>query len=138
MGSGIPILGSLFLFIGLFFIDNSILFELAVVFIVLDTGGIHWAVATVLYYETIGKLTVLRNQADALERHIEKVLQTDGNKIDASEKATIESALNELEVVIQNTDVTKEELEKAIKKLSDATHKMVDQMCRDKGVIRLS
>jgi len=90
IGSGIPMVGSLFLFIGLFFIDNSILFELAVVFIVLDTGGIHWAVATVLYYETIGKLTVLRNQAEVLSKQTEKALEKNRNNIDDTEKATIE------------------------------------------------
>lgn len=90
IGSGIPMVGSLFLFIGLFFIDNSILFELAVVFIVLDTGGIHWAVATVLYYETIGKLTVLRNQAEVLSKQTEKALEKNRNNIDDTEKATID------------------------------------------------
>ena len=138
MGSGIPMLGSLFLFIGLFFIDNSILFELAVVFIVLDTGGIHWAVATVLYYETIGKLTLLRNQAKVLSKQTEKALEKNRNNIDDTEKATIESALNELKAVVENTDATKEELEVTTKKLADVSHKMVDQMYRDKGVIRLA
>ncbi|HZF71777.1 molecular chaperone DnaK [Sulfuricurvum sp.] len=70
----------------------------------------------------------LRNQADALANQTEKSLEEMGDKIDASEKATIESALEELKAVLKNTDASKEEIEAATKKLADASHKMAEQM----------
>ena len=70
----------------------------------------------------------LRNQADALASQTEKSLEEMGDKIDASEKAAIESALEELKAVLKNTDASKEEIETATKKLADASHKMAEQM----------
>lgn len=70
----------------------------------------------------------LRNQADALASQTEKSLKEMEDKIDASEKAAIESALEELKAVLKNTDATKEEIEAATKKLADASHKMAEQM----------
>jgi len=70
----------------------------------------------------------LRNQADALASQTEKSLEEMGDKIDASEKATIETALEELKAVLKNQDATKEEIEAATKKLADASHKMAEQM----------
>ncbi len=70
----------------------------------------------------------LRNQADALASQTEKSLKEMEDKIDASEKASIESALEELKTVLKNTDATKEEIEAATKKLADASHKMAEQM----------
>ncbi len=70
----------------------------------------------------------LRNQADALASQTEKSLKEMEDKIDPSEKAAIESALEELKAVLKNTDATKEEIEVATKKLADASHKMAEQM----------
>jgi len=70
----------------------------------------------------------LRNQADALASQTEKSLKEMEDKIDATEKAAIESALEELKAVLKNTDATKEEIETATKKLADASHKMAEQM----------
>lgn len=70
----------------------------------------------------------LRNQADALASQTEKSLKEMEEKIDASEKAAIESALEELKAVLKNTDSSKEEIEAATKKLADASHKMAEQM----------
>lgn len=70
----------------------------------------------------------LRNQADALASQTEKSLKEMEDKIDAAEKAAIESALEELKAVLKNTDATKEEIETATKKLADASHKMAEQM----------
>jgi len=50
-GSGIPLFGSLLLFISLFFIKNKLLFYIVTLFILLDTGGIHWSILFILYYE---------------------------------------------------------------------------------------
>ncbi|MDD2830303.1 MAG: molecular chaperone DnaK [Sulfuricurvum sp.] len=70
----------------------------------------------------------LRNQADALASQTEKSHEEMGDKIDASEKATVETALEELKAVLKNQDATKEEIEAATKKLADASHKMAEQM----------
>lgn len=70
----------------------------------------------------------LRNQADALASQTEKSLKEMEDKIDASEKAAIESALEELKAVLKNQDASKEEIEAATKKLADASHKMAEQM----------
>jgi molecular chaperone DnaK len=70
----------------------------------------------------------LRNQADALASQTEKSLKEMEDKIDASEKASIEAALEELKAVLKNTDASKEEIEAATKKLADASHKMAEQM----------
>jgi len=51
IGSGIPILGSLLLFISLFFIKNELIFYIITIFVLLDTGGIHWLIASILYYK---------------------------------------------------------------------------------------
>lgn len=70
----------------------------------------------------------LRNQADALVSQTEKSLEEMADKIDASEKAAIDEALDELKAVLKNTDSTKEQIEAATKKLADASHKMAEQM----------
>jgi molecular chaperone DnaK len=69
-----------------------------------------------------------RNQADALASQTEKSLEEMADKIDASEKAAIESALEELKAVLKNADATKEEIDAASKKLADVSHKMAEQM----------
>ena len=48
-GSAIPMLGSLFLFISLFFIKNKLLFAIIFILTIMDTGGIHWFIGTMLY-----------------------------------------------------------------------------------------
>jgi molecular chaperone DnaK len=70
----------------------------------------------------------LRNQADALASQTEKSLEEMEGKLDASEKEAIESALQELKAILKDTDSTKEQIEAAIKKLSDVSHKMAEQM----------
>lgn len=70
----------------------------------------------------------LRNQADALASQTEKSLKEMEEKIDPSEKAAIETALEELKAVLKNQDASKEEIEAATKKLADASHKMAEQM----------
>jgi len=70
----------------------------------------------------------LRNQADALASQTEKSLKEMEGKIDAGEKASIESALDELKAVLKDTDATKDQIEAAVKKLTEASHKMAEQM----------
>ncbi len=74
----------------------------------------------------------LRNQADALASQTEKSLAEMEDKIDASEKAAIESALTELKAVLKDTDATKDQIEAATKKLADVSHKMAEQMYKQK------
>ncbi|MCX6061997.1 MAG: molecular chaperone DnaK [Campylobacterales bacterium] len=74
----------------------------------------------------------LRNQADALASQTEKSLEEMGDKIDATEKAAIEEALAELKAILKDTDATKEQIETATKKLADASHKMAEQMYKQK------
>jgi molecular chaperone DnaK len=70
----------------------------------------------------------LRNQADALASQTEKSLVEMEDKIDASEKAAIVAALEELKAVLKDTDATKDQIEAATKKLADVSHKMAEQM----------
>ena len=51
VGSGIPIIGSLFLFTSLFFIKNKLVFYIVSLFALLDTGGLHWIVVFILYHK---------------------------------------------------------------------------------------
>ena len=46
--SGIPLLGSLILFITLFFVDNVYSFYIIITFMLMDTGGIHWFIEKLL------------------------------------------------------------------------------------------
>ena len=48
--SGIPILGSLVLFISLFFIKNNILSYILILIIFIDTGGLHWFIFSILFH----------------------------------------------------------------------------------------
>jgi hypothetical protein len=54
--SGIPIFGSLLVAISLFkFWQTPWLLALAIVLILVDTGGLHWFAGTLLYYEVLKK-----------------------------------------------------------------------------------
>jgi molecular chaperone DnaK len=69
-----------------------------------------------------------RNQADALIVQTEKTLKEAGDKIDAGEKANIESAVNELKEILKDENSTKEKIEEGIKKLTEASHKLAEAM----------
>lgn len=47
--SGIPLIGSLSLFMALFNIDSNWLFYIVVFFILIDTNGIHWIIVYLIY-----------------------------------------------------------------------------------------
>ncbi len=70
----------------------------------------------------------LRNQADALVVQTEKSLAEIGDNIDADEKAKIEAAANDLKEVLKDDSATKEQIEEKVKVLTEASHKMAEQM----------
>ncbi len=70
----------------------------------------------------------LRNQADALVVQTEKSLEEMGDKIEADEKAKIETAAKELKEILKDESATKEQIEEKVKALTEASHKMAEQM----------
>ncbi|MBW6489439.1 molecular chaperone DnaK [Sulfurimonas sp.] len=74
------------------------------------------------------ELVELKNQADALIAQTEKSLTEMGDKIEADEKAKIESAITELKDVLKDENATKEQIEAKVKTLTEASHKMAEQM----------
>ncbi|MDD2653440.1 MAG: molecular chaperone DnaK [Sulfurimonas sp.] len=74
------------------------------------------------------ELVELKNQADALIAQTEKSLSEIGDKISADEKAKIESAITELKDTLKDTNATKEQIEAKVKTLTEASHKMAEQM----------
>ncbi len=73
-------------------------------------------------------LVDLKNQADALIVQTEKSLTEMGEKMDAAEKAKIEAAIVELKDVLKNDASTKAEIEEKVKALTEAAHKMAEEM----------
>ncbi|MEA1891351.1 MAG: molecular chaperone DnaK [Campylobacterota bacterium] len=70
----------------------------------------------------------LRNQSDALIAQTEKSLTDIGDKIDETEKANIQTAVDELKEVLKDESATKEQIEEKVKVLTEASHKMAEQM----------
>ncbi len=74
----------------------------------------------------------LRNQADALVVQTEKSLQEIGDKISQEEKTAITTAANDLKELLKDESATKEQIEEKVKVLTEASHKMAEQMYKDK------
>jgi molecular chaperone DnaK len=70
----------------------------------------------------------LRNQADALVAQTEKTLSEAGDNVSADEKAKIEAAIADLKEILKNDSATKEQIEEKVKALTEASHKMAEQM----------
>jgi len=76
----------------------------------------------------------LRNQADALIAQTEKSLTEMEDKIEADEKTKIEAAIEGLKEVLKDEAATKEQIEEKVKVLTEASHKMAEQMyAKDQG-----
>lgn len=75
----------------------------------------------------------LRNQADALIAQTEKAVGEMGEKLDADEKVKIETAITELKAALKDENATKEEIEAKVKTLTEASHKMAEQMYKQDG-----
>ena len=70
----------------------------------------------------------LRNQADALITQTEKSVTEMGEKLEAEEKAKIEAAVADLKETLKDESATKEQIEEKVKVLTEASHKMAEQM----------
>jgi molecular chaperone DnaK len=70
----------------------------------------------------------LRNQADALIAQTEKSVEEMGDKLDAEEKAKIEAAATDLKDTLKDENATKEQIEEKVKALTEAAHKMAEEM----------
>ena len=69
-----------------------------------------------------------RNQADALVHQTRKSLTDLGENFDATEKASIEAAIEELETVLKDDSATKEQIEEKVKVLTEKSHKLAEAM----------
>ncbi|MCD6432576.1 MAG: molecular chaperone DnaK [Sulfurimonas sp.] len=74
------------------------------------------------------ELVDLRNQADALIAQTEKSLTEMADKIEAEEKAKIETAVTDLKETLKDESATKEIIEEKVKTLTEAAHKMAEEM----------
>ncbi len=73
-------------------------------------------------------LVDLRNQADALIAQTEKSVTEMGDKLEAGEKAKIETATTDLKDTLKDETATKEQIEEKVKALTEAAHKMAEEM----------
>ena len=73
-------------------------------------------------------LVDLRNQADALIAQTEKSVEEMGDKLEAEEKAKIEAAATDLKDTLKDETATKEQIEEKVKVLTEAAHKMAEEM----------
>ncbi|MBD3788810.1 MAG: molecular chaperone DnaK [Campylobacterales bacterium] len=69
-----------------------------------------------------------KNQADALIHQTRKSLSDLGENFDASEKANIEKAIEELEAVLKDDSATKEQIDEKVKALTEKSHKLAEAM----------
>ncbi len=72
------------------------------------------------------ELVEARNQADALIHGVKKSLTEHGDKVDADEKARIESAIKDAEEAIKSSD--KDTIEAKTKALTEVSHKLSEKM----------
>ncbi len=73
-------------------------------------------------------LVELKNQADALIAQTEKSMTEMGDNLEADEKAKIQAAITELQEVLKDENASKEQIEEKVKALTEASHKMAEQM----------
>ncbi len=77
------------------------------------------------------ELVEARNQCDGMVHSIKKALSEHGDKLDADEKAKIESALNDAEAVIKTG--SKEEIEAKTETLMQASQKLGEKVYAQQG-----
>jgi len=71
-------------------------------------------------------LVETKNQADALIHQTRKTLEDLGENFDATEKATIETAITDLETVLKDDNATKEQIDEKVKALTEKSHKLAE------------
>ena len=71
-------------------------------------------------------LVETRNQADALVHQTKKTLTDLGENFDATEKASIETAIADVETVLKEDSATKEQIEEKVKVLTEKSHKLAE------------
>jgi molecular chaperone DnaK len=76
----------------------------------------------------LSELVAARNQADGMVHSVKKSLAEFGDKIGADEKAKIEAAMAEVELVLKDHADDKEKIEAATATLTEASHKLAEQM----------
>jgi len=76
-------------------------------------------------------LITARNQGDNMVHSVEKMLEEMGDKIDASEKSSIETAVKALKDVLQSDD--KETIENKTKALTEVSSKLAEKMYSQAG-----
>jgi molecular chaperone DnaK len=69
-----------------------------------------------------------RNQLDGMVYNIEKMLKEAGEKVQASDKGDVESALADAKKVLENTEASSKDLREAYEKLTGASHKLAEAM----------
>jgi len=77
------------------------------------------------------ELVNVRNQADSLVHATRKSMEELGEKLEAAERASIESALGDLEAAIKTDD--KDKIEAKTKALSEASAKMAERLYAEKA-----
>ena len=79
-------------------------------------------------------LVEVKNQADALIHQTRKSLTDLGENFDATEKAGIEAATEDLETLLKDDSATKEQIEEKVKALNDKSHKLAEAIyAKEKG-----
>ena len=72
-----------------------------------------------------------RNNADSLVYQTEKAMKDYGDKVDASSKAAIESALADLKAVLANQNASVDELKAKSEALQQASYKLAEEMYKN-------
>ena len=72
-----------------------------------------------------------RNNADSLVYQTEKAMKDYGDKVDASSKAAIESALADLKAVLANQSASVEEIKAKTEALQQASYKLAEEMYKN-------
>ena len=75
------------------------------------------------------ELVTSRNQCDAMIHSVKKTLAENGDKLDAEEKAAIESALQEAEDALKSNE--KETIDTKTTALTEASHKLAEKMYQE-------
>ncbi len=72
------------------------------------------------------ELADARNQADAMVHNVRRTMKEAGDKLPAADKERIEAAIKDLEAATRTDD--KEDIEKKTQALTEAAHKLAEQM----------